>query len=82
MICPHCEKLGHDSTLRQNGPAIVGLDAGKLEYFFDKDGKEHCHNSNPTTVSYICSEGHAFTIRQWPRCWCGWSKEEGPVVVE
>ncbi len=81
LKCPHCEKLGLASTLRQNGPAEVGRDLGKLEYLTDENGKEHSHNSNSTTTSYVCSEGHAFTVKQWPTCWCGWTKEKESIVL-
>ncbi len=80
MTCPHCEKLGLTSTLRQNGGAIIGQDPKLIDYFFDKDGKEHGHNSNSTTVSYACSEGHVFTVKQWPKCWCGWMAGEETVI--
>ena len=38
--------------------------------FFDEDGKWHCHDINPTTTKYQCSNRHEWTEVKYATCWC------------
>lgn len=69
MICPRCKKEGKKSKV------FVGVGSStSLFYqpFYDEDGELHYHDSNKTTTSYSCSNGHSWTEQIGNSCWCGW----------
>lgn len=72
MKCPICAKSNQKSTVEENDMDVVSS-----EYcppFLDADGNEHIHNNNNSTFGYLCSLGHAFSVKKDNTCWCGWPK--------
>ncbi len=73
MVCDECKKAGQKSFV------YPGASSGSLLYckpFYDQDGKLHDHDSNTSSTSYSCSNGHHWTVASGPRkCWCGWPEQ-------
>lgn len=73
VFCQECQAIDITSTVRDNGRSTT------LMYcmpFYDKDGKKHHHDTNHVTASYICSNGHCFSVKIYNTCWCGWRQED------
>lgn len=68
MICPECAKEGKTSYVY---PGAAYSTLMMYKHFFDKQGREHCHDPNWTTTHYSCSNGHRWTEEHRPKCWCG-----------
>lgn len=41
---------------------------------FDAPDGHHEHDGNHIEVSYVCGNGHKFTIQPINSCWCGWKQ--------
>jgi hypothetical protein len=81
MKCPECEKTSTSSQSRvyTSGGGFMTLGGGGHP-FYDEDGNYHCHDTNVTTQTYVCSNRHKFTIKSSGSCWCGWGKDVLPKV--
>jgi hypothetical protein len=74
MICPECKKEGLKSKVYP-GPLITTM--MWCPPFYDEDGKLHNHDSNTSTTSCRCSNGHTWVDSSIGSCWCGWPEEDG-----
>ena len=73
MKCVECGKQGWKSNV------YPGTGSTTLMYcapFYDEDGRHHIHDSNTTTRSYTCSQGHEWREDSSGTCWCGWPDKE------
>ena len=73
-FCEECKKEGKKSIVRYRGSSKTLM--GGCWPFWDEDGQHHHHDPNTTTHAYECSNGHAWTEKEKPTCWCGWPKEK------
>lgn len=79
MICPECKSNGEKSNVYPGGSQRT------LMYFppyYDENGKYHNHDSNTTTTSYRCSNGHNWSDKRRGSCWCGWGADKVEVPTE
>lgn len=60
MICEKCKELGVTSKMFLSGGSVTR--AGTNSYY-DENGKYHYHNSNVSTTSFNCSNGHSGIIK-------------------
>lgn len=44
--------------------------------FYDETGRQHVHDRNTHSVSYVCRNDHNFTVTRKGECWCGWPTQE------
>jgi hypothetical protein len=73
MICEQCK------TECKTSKVCPGVGATTLVYnppFYDEHGKYHHHDSNVTTSTYTCSNGHEWSARSTGSCWCGWPNDQ------
>ena len=75
MICPHCKEEGKTSRVTGGNSQTTCM---WCPPYYDEQGKYHSHDSNITTTSYSCSNGHAFVVKSYGKCWCGWTNEPQP----
>lgn len=74
MICEECKKHGLKSCVTPGHGSSTTL---YCPPFYDEDGKYHSHDSNTSSYSYSCSNGHRWTASSGPiPCWCGWPKSD------
>lgn len=78
MICPECQKEGLESKVYEN--LYSGMKT--LLYcspYYDEKGAYHHHDSNRTTLRFICSNKHQFEKITYGKCiscdWTGGTKE-------
>lgn len=71
VICEYCKNDGKTSTV------LHGTIRSTLAYnqpWSDEAGRTHYHNTNRSTQSFTCSNGHKFEVITGPgTCWCGWN---------
>jgi hypothetical protein len=69
MICEKCNELGLTSKLFLDGGCSVTCIG--INGYYDDTGKYHYHDSNITTISFKCSNGHYGTIKSTDSSSCG-----------
>ena len=84
VFCPECKERGLKSRCFYK--RLVSPDeldqTGRTSYW-DEDGNQHIHDSRTIVSSYVCSEGHTFTIKSKWGCLqpdCRWPYENGENV--
>lgn len=73
MICEACKKEGLKSRVYEGAGFTTAMHCPS---FYDEEGKSHTHDSNVTSWTYSCSNGHRWETRESGSCWCGWPKKE------
>ena len=68
MICTECRNENVKSRVYITD-SFYDLQTSQ-DRFFDEDGKWHCHDVNPTTIQYQCTNGHEWTEVKYASCWC------------
>lgn len=69
MICKQCQERGLKSRVYAGA---TGTTTMYCTSFYDEEGNYHRHDTNTSTTSYTCSNGHAWTETETPTCQCGW----------
>jgi len=72
--CQTCKDAGLKSKL-----SLVSAlkDVGEPEYFYDKDGKNHVHDTRLVHLKYLCENGHETLLDEGPKqCPQGWPGAE------
>lgn len=76
MKCPDCVKENKKSSIQ------IGMTTSTCMYFppfYDEEGEFHSHDSNGTSTSYHCSNGHSFNEHRTNSCpnpKCDWGKKK------
>jgi len=73
VICPTCREEGKKSYVYSVGATTTLM---YCQPYYDEDGQYHHHDSNTTTYSYRCSNGHEWREKTSGSCWCGWMAKE------
>jgi hypothetical protein len=81
--CPECGTSGSPvHTMQKANGQVVVLATRALvgiQPFYDEHGKRHRHDAvNCHTVLLACVQGHHWSHRFVPRCWCGWPETDTP----
>ena len=79
MKCPICIQEGKKSTTQSHGGTSTLM---SYQSFYDEEGKNHHHDRNTSSYSYSCSNGHSYTVNRQGSCWCGWNKDQRPMVTK
>jgi hypothetical protein len=58
--CECCERIGAKYGVEEWNPAYAVIDNGRIEAFWDEDGKYH-ESQTWWTRYYKCSNGHSFS---------------------
>ena len=72
VLCPTCTQQGLRSIVHEGGSKVT---SAYYPPFFDEEGRRHLHDRNVRTRSFRCSNGHSWSDRIHPGCWCGWKPE-------
>ena len=67
VFCHECQAANQRSRVSVAGSRTTMMGSNS---FYDEDGRYHHHDSNKTTTSYRCSNGHHFERLAERRCWC------------
>lgn len=79
MICETCKAEGRTSRVCGQGGSYMTL--LNCTPFYDEQGRHHYHDSNTTTDNFECSNGHRWTVKSTPSCWCGWPNKREPETA-
>lgn len=78
MICPRCKELGLKSKIYDSGSTTVMC----CPAYYDEDGKYHVHDTNMSTTTMSCSNGHRLMVTLGRSCPnCDWGNK-GKVVAQ
>jgi hypothetical protein len=72
LFCTQCQAEKRKSEVEVHVPVLV---QGFVRTFYAEDGHLHVHNSSFTKHDYTCANNHRWTVSEYCRCWCGWSRE-------
>ncbi len=78
MDCPVCISAGQSSTVSDEGTTAT---TAHFEPHRDEDGRRHHHDPNTRTWAYSCTTGHRWWVSVGFSCWCGWRREQPPVIT-
>lgn len=73
MICKECQTQGLKSLVYIN-PGATTLSCPRS--YYDEDGNYHLHDPNSTIYYLRCSKGHEWKMKDYNKCWCGWTNEQ------
>ena len=63
--CPECKASGLKSRVTPHGGSRTLM---RCSPYYDEDGVYHHHDTNITTSSYSCSNGHEWTTKSRGKC--------------
>lgn len=69
MKCKECvkENLKSQVSIGSTTTTCMGYNN-----YYDEDGKYHFHNPNIVSTEMRCTNGHTWSEKSKPSCWCGW----------
>jgi len=69
LICHDCANSGMKSTVTMGHGSIT---TAYCPPFHDENGSLHTHDSNVSSTTYSCSNGHQWETKSTGGRWCGW----------